>query len=251
MLNKLSFNLAKELNESEAKTFKIKKRVFMESTGVRKERLNEFHIKNENRQTIWSSEVDTSEEAYNDYIKANFDGYDEDEIPSYDEWLNSDFYDDSELIWDDFKENIEPMIENQMNFGRLYLMGGYNSNYSDFKPSGNGGVTFSNISEFEEYISRWDIVEISVENGNLVLDAADHDGSIEVGLFTLIDDEKKIIEALGYYEESKKWAEENDPEFDWESDAETEFQNDLQYGGIDTQDLQDHLDLIIPIKNTL
>ena len=41
MLNKLSFNLAKELNESETRKFKIKKRVFMESNGVREEVLTE------------------------------------------------------------------------------------------------------------------------------------------------------------------------------------------------------------------
>lgn len=41
MLNKLSFNLAKELNESETRNFKIKKKVFMESNGVREEILTE------------------------------------------------------------------------------------------------------------------------------------------------------------------------------------------------------------------
>ena len=41
MLNKLSFNLAKELNESETRNFKIKKKVFMESNGVKVKNLTE------------------------------------------------------------------------------------------------------------------------------------------------------------------------------------------------------------------
>lgn len=41
MLNKLSFNLMSELNESETRNFKIKKKVFMESDGVREEVLTE------------------------------------------------------------------------------------------------------------------------------------------------------------------------------------------------------------------
>ena len=41
MLNKLSFNLMNELNESETRTFKIKKKVFMESDGVKEETLTE------------------------------------------------------------------------------------------------------------------------------------------------------------------------------------------------------------------
>lgn len=41
MLNKLSFNLMNELNESETRTFKIKKKIFMESDGAKEEKLEE------------------------------------------------------------------------------------------------------------------------------------------------------------------------------------------------------------------
>lgn len=244
MLNKLSYNLANSLNESE--DIKIKKEVLIESTGVTEKKLEEDN--SIESRIIWSTEVDTSEEAYNEYLDAM--GYEsEEDIPSYESWAKGQY--DNDYIIEGLDENILPMIEKQLNNEMIFLSGRYNSNYTDFRPSGDGGVSLKGIEDLKEYLSRWDIVQLLEENGNLILEAGDHDGSIKVALFTFIDNKDKILEDLGYYEEERKYAEENDPEFDWKLEAETSFENDLYYGGIDWDTVKDHLDLLIPIKVNL
>lgn len=249
MLNKLSYNLANSLNESN--DIKIKKEILIESTGVSENNIEEAHMKKESRKTIWTTEVDTSEESYKEYLDSmGYEDGDED-IPSYESWVEGQYDSDYDYIIEDLDENILPMIETQLNHDMIFLSGNYNSNYGDFRPSGGGGVSLKGTDELKQYISRWDVVELSEEDGNLVLDAGDHDGSIEVALFTFIDNKDKILEDLGYYEEERKYAEENDPEFDWKLEAESSFEKDLYYGGIDWDTVKDHLDLLIPIKVNL
>ena len=243
MLNKLSFNLMQELNESETNEFKIKKRVIMESSGVRTENLEEAHTKNENRRTIWSSEPDISEERYKEDLEANDMTPDE---MSFEDWAESWAYDQTDLIVEDLEENILPGIENQMNFDMLFVTGDYHSNYGDFRPSGNGGKSLHGIDELKDYLFRWDGVEISNENGNIVLDAGDHDGSIEVGLFTFIDDKNKILEDLGYTENNEELG-----YYEGWQTPEDVFDHDILYDNFDWSTVQDHLDLLKPIKDTM
>ncbi len=78
MLNKLSFNLAKELNESETKTFKIKKRVFMEGTKIKVEKLEselqecDKPLKEENNQDFKVGDVVKVPYKYGSYTPGEF-----------------------------------------------------------------------------------------------------------------------------------------------------------------------------------
>lgn len=191
---------------------------------------------NEEEKIVWTSEVDTSEEAYN----AAYEGWDDDEKPSYEDWLNSDFDAETDFIIQDLNEFVLPEIDKQVNDGLLFIVGNYNSNYPDFRPSGGGAVTLKGTEGLKNYLTKWDDIRITSENGELNIRAYDHDGSVSGTLCTVIDDRNKILEELGYYKD-----------YEDKNEAESEYENDLYYEGIDYKSFAEHPDLIIPIKNTI
>ena len=251
MLNKLSYNIMNELNEADTNAIEIKKKVFMEGSNVRveeipaeeanleKQQINESENLLKESKVIWSDQVDTSEETYNaEWQDAGYSSAEEaiaDGFPDYDTWIEGDKYAESEILLDDLKNNILPQIENQANLDYIFLTGNYNSNYPDFRPSGSGGVTLKGIDELNNYLAKWDSVTIFEEDGNIGVKCADHDGSVELMLYTFAtDNEEELAKMLGYTEDN----------FD-------EFENDLYYKSIDTNIINDHPEAIKPIADTI
>ena len=251
MLNKLSYNIMNELNEADTNAIEIKKKVFMEGSNVRveeipaeeanleKQQINESENLLKESKVIWSDQIDTSEETYNaEWQDAGYSSAEEaiaDGFPDYDAWIEGDKYAESEILLDDLKNNILPQIENQANLDYIFLTGNYNSNYPDFRPSGSGGVTLKGINELNNYLAKWDSVTIFEEDGNIGVKCADHDGSVELMLYTFVtDNEEELAKMLGYTEDN----------FD-------EFENDLYYKSIDTNIINDHPEAIKPIADTI
>lgn len=246
MSGSTSFNLMNKLNEADTNAIEIKKKVFIEGSNVRveetnlkKQQMNESENLLKESKVIWSDQIDTSEEAYNaEWRDAGYSSAEEaiaDGFPDYNAWVEGDRYAESEILLDDLKNNILPQIENQANLDYIFLTGNYNSNYPDFRPSGSGGVTLKGIDELNDYLAKWDSVTIFEEDGNIGVKCTDHDGSVELMLYTFAtDNEKELAKMLGYTEDN----------FD-------EFENDLYYKSIDTNIINDHPEAIKPIADTI
>ena len=248
---KTFINIFNELNDADTNAIEIKKKVFMEGSNVRVEEIPAEKANLEKQQTnesenllkeskvIWSDQIDTSEETYNaEWQDAGYSSAEEaiaDGFPDYDTWIEGDKYAESEILLDDLKNNILPQIENQANLDYIFLTGNYNSNYPDFRPSGSGGVTLKGINELNNYLAKWDSVTIFEEDGNIGVKCTDHDGSVELMLYTFAtDNEEELAKMLGYTEDN----------FD-------EFENDLYYKSIDTNIINDHPEAIKPIADTI
>lgn len=241
-----SFNLMNKLNEADTNAIEIKKKVFIEGSNVRveetnlkKQQMNESENLLKESKVIWSDQIDTSEETYNaEWRDAGYSSAEEaiaDGFPDYDTWIEGDRYAESEILLDDLKNNILPQIENQANLDYIFLTGNYNSNYPDFRQSGSGGVTLKGIDELNDYLAKWDSVTIFEEDGNIGVKCTDHDGSVELMLYTFAtDNEEELAKMLGYTEDN----------FD-------EFENDLYYKSIDTNIINDHPEAIKPIADTI
>lgn len=241
-----SFNLMNKLNEADTNAIEIKKKVFIEGSNVRveetnlkKQQMNESENLLKESKVIWSDQIDTSEETYNaEWRDVGYSSAEEaiaDGFPDYDTWIEGDRYAESEILLDDLKNNILPQIENQANLDYIFLTGNYNSNYPDFRPSGSGGVTLKGIDELNDYLAKWDSVTIFEEDGNIGVKCTDHDGSVELMLYTFAtDNEEELAKMLGYTEDN----------FD-------EFENDLYYKSIDTNIINDHPEAIKPIADTI
>ena len=288
-------NIFNELNNSETKKYKVKKKVIMESDGVKVEKvkvpkLEEYYRLPDDEHIIWDSEIDYyDEETMNDVKENQYQDYldsFEPSVPTFDEWvedqldnlvssgayetreealedmrddLQADYedyiktykdepldfetwyegyiedsaYDDSEYLVEDLEDNVLPEIEKQLNDKVLLLSGGYNSNYADFRPSGAGGVMWNNgTSGFRDYIGNFDRVAITTSNGVLGAVCADHDGTVAGSFYTLPADKTELMKALGY-------------------ESEEEFEDGLYYEGIDARDLNQHIDLLVPVKDTI
>lgn len=176
-------------------------------------------------------------------------------------WDSDSSTDDSNSIeqeWEIKKEyldlNIEPMIEDQLNDDIIILSGYYGSNYSDFQKSGEGGKIFENIESLEDYMADFDRVTFVDENGNLGINLYNHDGSVSGMLYTIPEGDKKIelLKALDYENQVIETYSQDEIDNNGINDLmETEFNNDLKYDSIPTQELTSHLDLLVPIKNKL
>lgn len=194
-------------------------------------------------------------DAYNDYVEQckNTTLQPDD----FETWFDNYRIDHGDEVWswkeDDLKENIFPAIDKQLNDNVLLLSGSYGSNYPDFRPSGDGGVMWENgTDDFRAYMGNFDSVAITTMNGILGAICGDHDGTVSGQFYTLPDDKTEFIKALGYEDIIKERYDEEDLDKYNESDLmETEFNNDLYYGGIDARDLNQHIDLLKPIKDTI
>lgn len=195
------------------------------------------------------------EDAYNDYVEQckNTTLQPDD----FETWFDNYRIDHGDEVWswkeDDLKENIFPAIDKQLNDNILLLSGSYGSNYPDFRPSGDGGVMWENgTDDFRAYMGNFDSVAITTMNGILGAICGDHDGTVSGQFYTLPDDKTEFIKALGYEDIIKERYDEEDLDKYNENDLmETEFNNDLYYGGIDARDLNQHIDLLKPIKDTI
>lgn len=181
----------------------------------------------------------------------------------FEAWLDDNYDSLSETHWEimdeDLKSNIVPTIDEQLNEDILIISGYYGSNYPDFAKSGKGGKMFEKgTDELLNYMGNFDRVQITSENGQLGIVLGDHDGTISGVFYTLPDDLKELIKAMGYEEIVRKehFADENgNPSTedidDIEDYMEDYFYEDLRYGGIDAEDLTKHIELLKPIKQTV
>lgn len=198
---------------------------------------------------------DEKQEAYNEYVERckNTTLTPDD----FETWFDNYRIDNADEVWnwkeDDLKENIFPEIDKQLNDDILLLSGDYGSNYPDFRPSGDGGVMFEKGTEdFRQYMGNFDRVCITTQNEILGTICNDHDGTVSGQFYTLPDDKTELIKAMGYEDIIKERYDEEDLDKYNENDLmETEFNNDLYYGGIDASDLNKYIDLLKPIKDTI
>lgn len=239
-----------------------------------KEIKTEYYQMPEDEHIIWDSEIDYYDENYMSDIKNNqyqdyLDSLGEDEEPEdfeswYEGYIDDMSYDDARWLEEDLDENILPNIDNQLNDNALLLSGSYGSNYADFRPSGEGGVFWEDgIDGFKSYIGGFDRVCITTQNGILGAICNDHDGTVSGQFYTLPDDKSELIKAMGYEEEGRKVFDEYDDYgnfhiADYDNVEEflkdympQQFDEDIYYGGIDASDLNKHIDLLKPIKDTI
>ena len=197
------------------------------------------------------------EEAYNEYVEnCNNTKL---QPKDFEEWLDDNTNqladDDLEIKEEDLDVNILPEIDNQINDNVLILSGYYGSNYPDFRSSGNGGKLFDGIDDFRSYMGNFDRVCITTKNGVLGSILSDHDGTVSGQFYTIPADEKarlNLIKAMGYEDRVKEnYYEEDIENSNMEDLMETEFNSDLMYGGVDAQDFTNHMDLLVPIKDTI
>lgn len=223
----------------------------------------DLKVEDTNKQLIWTSEFslddldkeDLKNNQYQDYL----DDCEEngEEPDSFEDWLEDNAesltQETEEVMSEDLKDNVLPMIENQINDDVLILSGYYGSNYADFSPSGEGGKLFDGIDEFSKYMGDFDGANI-VSNNNIVgVELYDHDGTISGSLYTIPTGDKKLelLKAMGYEDKIKEEYDEEDLDnYNHNDLMEDEFSSDLYYGGVDAQDFTQQKDLLIPIKNT-
>lgn len=195
---------------------------------------------------------DEKETAYNEYVascentKLTPD--------TFEEWLDNNINqlaDDSwELQEEDLEQNILPVIDSQINYDTLILAGYYGSNYPDFRSSGNGGKMFDSVEDFRSYMGNFDRVCITTKNGILGSILNDHDGTVSGQFFTLPENLTELVKAINYeqYIDIPEDITDEDEIFEIVMD---QFEEDLVYGGVDIQDLTNHIELLVPIKDTI
>lgn len=245
-------------------------KTYFEESKSKKE---EYYQMPEDEHIIWDSEIDYYDKDYMDSVKKGqyqdyLDDLGEEEPEDFESWyegyIDDMSYEDARWLEEDLDDNILPNIDKQLNDNVLLLSGSYGSNYADFRPSGEGGVFWENgTDDFKSYISGFDRVCITTHNGILGAICNDHDGTVSGQFYTLPDDKTELIKALGYEEEGRKIFDEYD-EYgglriaDYDNVEEflqdympQQFDEDLYYGGIDASDLNKHIDLLKPIKDTI
>ena len=195
---------------------------------------------------------DEKEIAYNEYV-ANCENT-KLTPDTFEEWLDNNINqlaDDSwELQEEDLEQNILPVIDSQINYDTLILAGYYGSNYPDFRSSGNGGKMFDSVEDFRSYMGNFDRVCITTKNGILGSILNDHDGTVSGQFFTLPENLTELVKAINYeqYVDIPEDMTDEDEIFEIVMD---QFEEDLVYGGVDIQDLTNHIELLVPIKDTI
>ena len=249
----------KEINEDD-KDEKVESKL-QETEASNK--VEEYYVPDEKEHIIWDSEINLADEIdkeeirdneYKDYLDTLEDGEEPQSLDDFcDELIENGFFDNYEdANLDDLEENILPEIDKQVNENYLMLCGGYNSNYPDFKPSGKGGTDFEGVDGFKDYMTGFDRVAITSTDGVLGAICGDHDGTVAGQFYTLPDDTTELIKVLGYEDKIKEeYSEEDLDKYNHQDLMETEFNNDMYYGGLDVSDFQQHLDLMKPITDTI
>ena len=212
-----------------------------------------YHWFEDSGVTEWTDLVD----AYKDEFKEDYDEYVanyKDEPLPFDKWYNDyieeSSYDDWNILKEDLEDNILPSIERQMNYNCLILSGYYGSNYPDFRSSGNGGKMFEGVDEFKDYMGRFDRTIITTQGGILGSSLYDHDGTVSGEFYTLPENLTELVKAMNY-ETYVDIPEDITDEQDILDTVMDQFEEDLVYGNVDVRDLTEHIDLLVPIKDTI
>lgn len=192
------------------------------------------------------------EEAYNEYVEnCNNTKL---QPKDFEEWLDDNTNqlaeDDWEIKEEDLDVNILPEIDRQINYDTLILTGYYGSNYPDFRSSGNGGKMFDSIEDFKNYMGNFDRVCITTKNGILGAILDDHDGTISGQFYTLPENLTDLVKAINY-EQYVDIPEDITDEVEILETVIDQFEEDLVYGSVDTSDLTNHIELLVPIKDTI
>ena len=230
-----------------------------ETVDISINELEEQETLKEEAITVWTTEIEVSEDEYQfryDEYKEEKENNGEDDIMSYEEFKNNYqadegyYYEESDVIIEDFKNNIMPVIENQCPNGYVVLSGSYNSNYPDFKPSTTGGrVQEATYEAFTDLIANYDTAEILNDNGHTLIYLGDHDGSNTMGLYAFPENILELAKEMGYEAIVREdYQEEYIEEQGIDAVIEEEFNNDLYYNNIDVLELLKHQDKLIPIQ---
>ena len=192
------------------------------------------------------------EEAYNEYVEnCNNTKL---KPKDFEEWLddnNNQLADDDwEIKEEDLDVNILPDIAHQINYDTLILSGSYGSNYPDFRSSGEGGKMFDSTDDFKNYMGNFDRVCITTKNGILGAILDDHDGTISGQFYTLPENLTDLVKAINY-EQYVDIPEDITDEAEILETVIDQFEEDLVYGSVDVQDLTNHIELLVPIKDTI
>jgi len=158
---------------------------------------------------------------------------------------------------EDLVDNVLPAIDRQINNNVLLLSGNYGSNYADFRPSGSGGVVWTNgVDDFRAYMGNFDRVCVTTQNGILGAICNDHDGTVSGQFYTLPEVTIDFIKKLGIYDELieeimdyHSWSE-NVSDIT-EQDILDEFDDYIKYDNLDARLLNQHIDLLVPVKDTI
>lgn len=205
----------------------------------------------ESSTTIWDSETTEDDydpeflqEQYQEYLENFSEDGKENMAKDFDDWkydyIADDSYDQWQFKEEDLKENIYPMIDEQINNDILIVSGNYNSNYPDFRPSGKGGKFLNKAEDLLDWLSKEDRVVFTNNDGVIGVEAYDHDGSIGGNLYTLPDDPNLLLEIA----KATDW-------YDIDGDDDEildEFKYDLTNGNVDMREFQGFEDKFIPIK---
>ena len=192
------------------------------------------------------------EEAYNEYVEnCNNTKL---QPKDFEEWLDDNTNqlaeDDWEIKEEDLDVNILPDIAHQINYDTLILSGSYGSNYPDFRSSGEGGKMFDSTDDFKNYMGNFDRVCITTKNGILGAILDDHDGTISGQFYTLPENLTDLVKAINY-EQYVDIPEDITDEAEILETVIDQFEEDLVYGSVDTSDLTNHIELLVPIKDTI
>ena len=225
-------------------------------------KVEEYYVPDDKEHIIWDSEINIADEIdkeeirdneYQDYLDTLEDGEEPQSLDDFcDELIENGFFDNYEdANLDDLEENILPEIDKQLNYGYLVLCGGYNSNYPDFRPSGNGGVDFEGAGEFRNYMSGFDRVAITSTDGVLGAICGDHDGTVAGQFYTLPEKLTELAKAMNYQDQVDIEEVEGETEEDrWEAIM-NQFEEDILYGSLDYSDFKDYLEYMVPVKDTI
>lgn len=218
--------------------------------------LEESEELKESSNIIWTSETTEDDydpedlkERYQEYVDS-FEAEEDEETgevsepKEFDDWKYDYIADDSYDQWDmkkeDLASNIYPMIDKQINNDILIVSGNYNSNYPDFRKSGNGGKFLNKAEDILDWLGNEDRVEILNNDGIVGVAGYDHDGSISGNLYTVPADDDLLYEIAmktDYYDKDRT-----------KEDVLGEFSYDVNHGNIDMSDFWGYEDKLIPIK---
>lgn len=187
-------------------------------------------------------------EMYDDYV-ANY----QDPGPvDYDKWQFSfaeeDSYNQSEVLSENFSEQIYPMIERQLNHKALILIGSvgrWNGTSDGAKVLNDEEQQLRNImSDYDE------IIVTEEDDKQLEMEFVHHDASHHMKLYTLPEDVLELAKAVDYEQEVKdRYDEEFIEKQGLDYLIKEEFLTDIY--DLDAAELIPHTNLLKPIINTL
>lgn len=159
----------------------------------------------EELKTVWSSEgeyiTDPENPDFKEWLEAN--GFDEEIEAAEDEdekeaiiedFLNMYNENDNEVLYDDWQENIIPMIANQLDNNDLLIMLGTAQTWNR---TGAAGKILRGVDDFNSLVADYDIVRLETDEANdLTIDLVHHDGTHSMDLYTFNGDTEGVYNKL-------------------------------------------------------